>query len=58
MPTDGWGDWTDPRVHVGYAARLVDALAHSGSTDLASITRSRRAVARVEALVSRLGMTH
>ena len=24
-PTDGWGDWTDPRAHIAYAAALTTA---------------------------------
>ncbi|MFN8523513.1 MAG: hypothetical protein U0821_10500 [Chloroflexota bacterium] len=51
--TEDWGDWNDPRVHVGYAARLVESVIHSGGVDLRIGARAAGHVARLGSLVSR-----
>ena len=54
-PIDGWGDWTDPRAHLAYAAAVLDAVAHAGATTLASVNDAAQAVAHLSAILERTG---
>ncbi len=51
-PTDGWGDWTDPRAHLAYAAAVVDALAYAQTQNLRSVTAAARMVQHLGAVVT------
>jgi len=47
-PTEDWGEWNDPRVHVGYAGRLVDAMMRAPRAN-------QRTLAQASAVVHGLG---
>jgi hypothetical protein len=50
-PTEDWGDWNDPRVHVGYAAQLVDAMVRSPRADRRALAQSSVAVRGLGTLI-------
>lgn len=51
-PTEDWGDWNDPRVHIAYAANLLEAATNSGEIDLGSVTSAARAVRQTSVLAT------
>jgi hypothetical protein len=50
------GDWNDPRVHVGYVSRLLDAMVRAPRADRRALARASVGLRGLEMLLDRVAV--